>query len=59
MSNLIDRATSLLFPAAGRRALDVKFYITPGATQESLAEQTIVCLTSLEDQTRVIEAVDL
>ena len=58
MNNQIDRAAALLFPATGRRAIDVKFFFTNGATAEALAEQTIVCLASLDDDSRVITDVD-
>ena len=58
MTNQIDRAAALLFPEEGRRALDVKFFFTNGATAESLAEQTIVCLASLDDDSRLLTDVD-
>ncbi len=58
MTNQIERATALLFPATGRRAIDVKFFFTSGATAEALAEQTIVCLASMDDDSRILTDVD-
>ena len=54
----IDRAVALLFPEQGRRALDVKFFCHPEATEEALAEQVIVCLTTLDDSSATITNVD-
>ena len=58
MTTQIDRAVALLFPEQGRRAIDVKFFCEPDATEESLAEQIIVCMASLDDPSSVITNVD-
>ena len=58
MNTQVDRAVALLFPATGRRALDVKFLFGAGATVETLAEQTIVCLASMDDNSCMITDVD-
>lgn len=59
MNGLIDRAAGLLYPEQGRRALDVKFFFTAGATAEGLAEQVIVCLAALDDESCTLTNVDL
>lgn len=58
MNTQVDRAVALLFPANGRRALDVKFLFGPGATVENLAEQTIVCLAAMDDDSCTITDID-
>lgn len=58
MNTQVDRAVALLFPEQGRRALDVKFFFQPGATAEALAEQTVVCLAALDDDSRNIVNID-
>jgi len=59
MNGQVDRAAALLFPEHGRQALDVKFFFRPGkATAESLAEQVIVSLAALEDDSSLILNVD-
>ena len=36
MTTQIDRAVALLFPEQGRRAIDVKFFCEPDATEEAI-----------------------
>lgn len=59
MNGQVDRAAALLFPEHGRRAVDVKFFFRPGsATAEALAEQVIVSLAALDDESALIANVD-
>ena len=58
MNGQVDRAAALLFPEHGRRARDVKFFFQSGATAEALAEQVIVSLAALEDDSCTIGNVD-
>ncbi|WP_203310299.1 hypothetical protein [Sphingomonas beigongshangi] len=58
MNTQLDRAISLLFPQQGRQALDVKFFFQGDATEEALAEQILVCMASLDDDSLTITNVD-
>lgn len=58
MTTLQERAAALLYPEGGRRAVDVKFFIQPGATADNLAQQVISCFAAMEDPTSVITDVD-
>ena len=58
MTTQIDRAVALLFPENGRRAMDIKFFCQPDATEETLAEQIIVCMAALDDPFAEIANVD-
>ena len=59
MSNTqVDRAVALLFPEHGRRARDVKFFFTSGATAESLAEQIIASFEAMTNPSSLITNVD-
>ena len=58
MSNLLDRATTLLFPEQGRRAIDVKFFNHSHASDEALAEQIVVCMAGIDDPSLDIEDID-
>jgi len=58
MNGQVDRAASLLFPEHGRRALDVKFFCQMGCSSEVLAEQVIVSLSALDDDSCTIANVD-
>jgi hypothetical protein len=59
MESDLDRATELLFPQAGRRADDVKFFFSPGTTTaEGAARQIIACFDAMNDPSTVITSVD-
>lgn len=57
-STQVDRAVALLFPESGRRARDVKFFFTSGATEEALAEQIVVCFAAMADESNRMASVD-
>jgi hypothetical protein len=58
MNAQLNRAIALLFPAQGRRVLDVKFLYQSGVTMDQLAEQLIVCVAAIDDSSRDIINVD-
>jgi hypothetical protein len=58
MTNQVDRAAELLFPASGRQTRDLKFFFQPGATVEGLASHVIACFTALADDSRIMASID-
>lgn len=58
MNAQVERASALLFPEHGRQALDVKFFCEMGSSADALAEQIVVSMASLDDDSTTIENVD-
>jgi hypothetical protein len=58
MNAQVERAAALLFPEHGRQALDVKFFCLMGSPADVLAEQIIVSVASMDDDSTTIANVD-
>lgn len=58
MSTQMTQAIALLYPEHGRRARDVKFFMSRSATVETLAQQVVACFDALGDDSSLVEGVD-